>query len=348
MLKVRLKGQSYLYCISISLFHGAGYLMHDRDKFLNRASYWGISPLLWLLSLSLFFLLSCSSEKPSDINAQKASEGAGNVPGTSRAGEDIGSFSLGILPENATRNSTLHLLPHGFSLTEANIEWLVNGVPVQSPPDQFKAGESRKGDTVQAKAVIQGKEIFSNTVRIGNTPPEVSRVKILPEVFKPGDTLGVEVSGKDTDGDEVTISYEWTKNGEPAGQGKQIEGTLRRGDKISVKIMPFDGEDYGRSGVLHREILNLPPAIIDGRKHSFTGNLFTYQVKANDPDGDPLTYSLKSAPSGMTINSSTGLVKWDVPVQFTGKTSFTISVSDGNGGEAVQTFPFEIRLEQKR
>jgi hypothetical protein len=322
--------------------------MRHTDKFLNRALYCRITPLLWFLSLSLFLLLSCSSDNPSDTSGQKSSEGPGSSSVTSRTGEDSGSFSIEISPGNATRNSTVRLLPHGFSLTEANIEWLVNGVPVQSPPDQLRVSENRKGDTVQAKAVIQGKEIFSNTVSIGNAPPEISRVKILPEVFKPGDTLSVEVSGKDADGDEVTISYEWTKNGEPAGQGKQIEGTLRRGDKISVKITPFDGEDYGRPVVLHREILNLPPTIIDGRKHSFAGNLFTYQVKANDPDGDTLTYSLKSAPSDMTINPSTGLVKWDVPVRFTGKTSFTISVSDGHGGEAVQTFTFEIRLEQKR
>ena len=322
--------------------------MHDTDTFLNRASRCRITLFLWFLSLSLFLLLSCSSDNPPDISGQKSPEGTGNPPVTSGAGEGIGSFSLEISPENATRNSALYLLPHGFSVTEVNIEWLVNGVPVQSPPDQFKANENRKGDTVQAKAVIQGKEIFSNTVRIGNTPPEISRVKILPEVFKPGDTLSVEVSGKDTDGDEVTISYEWTKNGEPAGQGKQIEGTLRRGDKLSVTVTPFDGEDYGRPGVLHREIMNLPPAIIDGRKHSFSGNLFIYQAKANDPDGDTLTYSLKSAPSGMTINPSTGLVKWNVPPEVTGKTSFIVSVSDGHGGEAAQTLVFEIRLEQKR
>lgn len=322
--------------------------MHNTDKSLHRASYCRIPPFLWFFLLSFFLLLSCSSDKPSDISGQKSPGGTGNPPVTSRAGDAIGSFSIEISPENATRNSTLHLLTRGFSLAEADVAWLVNGAPVESPPDQLKATENRKGDTVQAKAVIQGKEIFSNTVQIGNATPEISHVKILPEVFKPGDTLSVEVSGKDADGDEVTISYEWTKNGEPAGQGKQIEGTVRRGDKISVKITPFDGEDYGRPGVLHREILNLPPAIIDDRKHSFTGNLFTYQAKATDPDGDPLTYSLKSAPSGMTINPATGLVKWNVPPEVTGKTSFTVSASDGHGGEAAQTIAFDIRLEQKR
>ena len=75
--------------------------------------------------------------------------------------------------------------------------------------------------------------------------------------------MSVEVSASDVDGDEVTVSYEWTKNGEPAGNSKRIEAPLRRGDKISVKITPFDGEAHGRSGLLDREIINLPPVITE-------------------------------------------------------------------------------------
>ena len=283
-------------------------------------------------------MVSCSPEKPPVTESRKQE--------ISRPADDI---SLEITPLNVTHNSRIYAVPRGFTLSDAGIEWFVNGYPASgSMPGQFSTADAMKNDEVQARAIVKGSEIWSDIITIKNSSPEISKVRILPEVFRPGDTLYVEASGIDIDGDEVTISYEWTKNGEPAGQSKQIEGTLRRGDKISVRITPFDGEDYGRPGVLHREILNLPPAIIDGRKHRFTGNLFTHQVKANDPDGDPLTYSLKSSPSGMTINSSTGLVKWDVPPEFTGKTSFIVSVSDGHGGEAAQTIVFEIRIEQKR
>ena len=38
---------------------------------------------------------------------------------------------------------------------------------------------------------------------------------------------------------------------------------------------------------------------------------FTYQVKATDPENDTLFYSLKTAPSGMTIEKTTGLIKVD-------------------------------------
>jgi hypothetical protein len=285
----------------------------------------------------LLFVAACSSEKPSAVSDQPPAptEGA--------------QYTLEIRPANATRNATIYVVPSGFTLQNATIEWLVNGAPAESPvTGQFIASEVNKNDTVQAKATVEGKEIFSNTIQIQNAPPELSNVKLIPRALKPGDTLGVEATANDIDGDEVTISYEWTKNGEPAGNTAHIDGSLKKGDKISVKITPYDREVYGRPIVLQRDVLNAIPVILENRKFDFDGRLYSYQVKATDSDDDTLTYSLKSGPAGMTINSSTGLVKWDVPVQFTGKTSFTVFVSDGHGGEAVQTFPFEIRLEQKR
>ncbi|MEW6418818.1 MAG: putative Ig domain-containing protein [Nitrospirota bacterium] len=284
----------------------------------------------FLCFILLLLLLSCSSEKPSQPPGPPVSP-------------EIGHYSLQITPQNPTRNSTLYLIAQGFNLSDARIEWLVNDRITSNPTvSQFNASEIKKGDKVQAKAIIQGIEIFSNIVQIKNSPPVISKLKILPEVFKPGDTLSVEVSGSDIDGDEIAISYEWTKNGEPAGNNKRIEAQLKRGDKVDVKITPFDGEAYGHSVILHREIVNLPPMIIEDTKYNFDGKMYTYQVKATDPDGDPLTYSLKVAPASMTINSSTGLIQWNVPQDFKGKTPITISVTDSHGGEASRSFTFEI------
>jgi len=183
--------------------------------------------------------------------------------------------------------------------------------------------------------------------RISNEA-EISRVKIIPEVFRRGDTLRVDATGNDIDGDEVALSYEWTKNGEPAGKGRQLEVVVKRGDKISVKITPFDGTDYGRAGILQRDIVNLPPHITDNRKYIFDGKRYSQQIIASDPDGDSLTYSLKKAPGGMLIDSSSGIITWDVPAHFLGKASFTVAVTDGHDGEATQDLALEIKAEQKK
>ena len=49
----------------------------------------------------------------------------------------------------------------------------------------------------------------------------------------------------------------------------------------------------------------------------------------------------------MSIDSSTGLIKWDAPSDFKGKTLLTVSVTDGHGGEASQSFSLEIKSGQK-
>ena len=249
-----------------------------------------------------------------------------------------------LTPANPSRNTIIYAVPQGFELADAKIGWLVNGNPVEnSEHGQFHSPEIRKNDTVEATATIHGQEILSNSVQIINSPPEITKVKILPEVFKPGDKLNVEVEGKDIDGDDVTYTYEWTRNGEAAGNSQQIEGEVKRGDKITVTIVPSDGETTGRPIIVRRDIKNMPPTILDNKAFKFDGKVYTFQVMANDPDGDSLTYSLQSAPGGMTINPSTGLVYWNVPPGFTGTAPFQVSVSDGQGGVTKKSFSLTIK-----
>ncbi len=56
---------------------------------------------------------------------------------------------------------------------------------------------------------------------------------------------------------------------------------------------------------------------------------YTYDVAAYDPDNDTLTYSLTTYPSGMTINSSTGLIQWLPNITHVGSNAVTVDVSDG-------------------
>lgn len=299
----------------------------------------------------LFALISCSSEKPADMQAKKeAGTGEGAVSETAQTPSGAaGAYSIEITPKDANRSSVITLTPKGFNIADAKVEWTINGYKVAAAnPSQLNAMETRKGDRVQAKAAVKGTEILSNTLQISNAPPEITSVKLTPEFFKPGDTIGVEASAKDIDGDDVTIFYEWTKNNEPAGKGRQIGATVKRGDKISVKITPFDGEVYGKPVVLEREIQNMPPVISDDRRFNFDGKTFAYQVRATDPDGDPLTFSLKSGPAGMTIDSRTGMIQWSVPQDFKGKATFTVSVNDGHGGEAVYNIKVSIGDADKK
>ena len=59
--------------------------------------------------------------------------------------------------------------------------------------------------------------------------------------------------------------------------------------------------------------------------------LYTYDVNATDPDiGDTLIYSLTTSPSGMTINSTTGVIGWTPTSTQIGDNAVTVEVSDGS------------------
>jgi hypothetical protein len=53
-------------------------------------------------------------------------------------------------------------------------------------------------------------------------------------------------------------------------------------------------------------IANGPPIITSSPPHKTNGNTYTYQVAANDPDNDPIIFTLKTAPQGMEIDKETG------------------------------------------
>lgn len=290
-----------------------------------------------LLMLALFLLLSCTSGKPAPTGPRAA-------VATQSSGQASGAYELEITPHDPTRKSTLKLAARGFALSEASVTWFVNdGMVLGSGQNEITASETSRGDTVQARAMLHNQEIRSNVVQIGNTPPEIDSIRLLPAVFKPGDKLHVEVTGRDVDGDAVSFLYAWSKNGSGAGTGDSLELPVKRGDKISVKITPFDGQSYGDSLVVEREIVNTPPLIIDHNEFGFDGKVYTYQVKASDPDGDPLTYTIESPAEGMAIDKSSGLMTWNVPTEFHGKQSVSIVVADGHGGSAHYSLEITIR-----
>jgi hypothetical protein len=300
-----------------------------------------------LLVIILLPVISCSSEKPGVTGpaGNSAADGGQSeitAPGAQPA--DDTEAALEIVPHEAARNTELRLTAKGFSLADVRTEWMVNGQPAAGPEGPvFKAETVKKGDVVQAKAYPKDEEFLSNTVRIGNSPPRVVKFRLVPD--KAGNAMSVEAESSDPDEDEVTLLYEWTNNGEPAGNGSKIEGALRRGDKLSVKITPYDGESYGRPVVKNLTVANAAPQLSGDGKYVFDGKTFSRVIEAVDPDGDTLTYALKSAPEGMTIDPSSGRINWNVPDSFSGKASYIISVTDGHGGEVHQTFIFELAPE---
>jgi len=71
---------------------------------------------------------------------------------------------------------------------------------------------------------------------------------------------------------------------------------------------------------------------------------YTYDANAEDPEGTKLTYSLADAPSGMSINSETGMISWEPKTK--GNYNVEVMVSDGTSN-VIQFYTLGIQSPRK-
>jgi hypothetical protein len=177
-----------------------------------------------------------------------------------------------------------------------------------------------------------------------NTPPEIISVKLTPSSPKKGDTIKAEVATKDAENNRVEVSYKWAKNDVLLPETSDtLSIELKRGDKISLTVTPFDGKLEGTPKTVSTYVFNSPPKVLSAPGESkFENGYYTYQVRAIDPDEDKLSYKLKSNQPGMNIDEATGLITWKVEKDLSGKRGVSVLISDSRGGETLHDYYIEI------
>ncbi|WP_342631023.1 putative Ig domain-containing protein [Marinobacter alkaliphilus] len=107
---------------------------------------------------------------------------------------------------------------------------------------------------------------------------------------------------------------------------------------LKVRTNPWD---IGALSV--GEVNNWPPFISsEPVVEAMEEEPYRYEVLATDQDGDTLTYTLVSAPEGMTIQSDSGVIEWVPSVGQQGEAHVVVSVGDGFGGVAQQEFSITV------
>lgn len=72
------------------------------------------------------------------------------------------------------------------------------------------------------------------------------------------------------------------------------------------------------------------------------GQLYSYDADATDPDsGDTLTFSLTTAPAGMSINPTSGLIQWTPTAGQVGGNAVSVRVQDQGGQFATQSYTID-------
>src|SRR3989304_2059335 len=181
-----------------------------------------------------------------------------------------------------------------------------------------------------------------------NRPPEVASIRIAYVTDNdPRDGLKAVVQAKDPDGDEISFKYLWKINGEEivgaTDEALEWQDEFKRGDKITLEVIPFDGKEEGLWRIEGEfSIPNSPPKITSEPEPKMEGGKFGYTVLAEDPDGDPVEYTLKNAPKGMVIEPATGLITWNFDKKDAGEYKIEIIATDPEGAKANQILPLTI------
>ncbi len=153
---------------------------------------------------------------------------------------------------------------------------------------------------------------------------DVTQKKVLGSFDVPQDAWPVPVS-VDNPGNIYTADFE-------NGNGS-LSADIVRFDPFGKNPLTInDPQLYGPFGLaISGTVLISDPPV-----------LFSYQVTAEDPDGDPLTFALLVGPPGMTIDPQGGLIEWWVTSKELGVHDVTVEVTDGQGGSDSQSFQVEI------
>jgi hypothetical protein len=213
--------------------------------------------------------------------------------------------------------------------------------PAPTPPPQ--GGNALFSTPHEDGGSLAGeRQAIAPSTAVRNTIPEIRGVRFVSGDGRPGYILGVEAEGYDADGDAVQFEIVWSRNGEPVGAGNRLTAQVKRGDKVAVTVTPFDGKQRGKSFTQFRDILNTAPVIEGQELFQVTDNAVTFHVRASDADGDPLAYSIRDAPGGMSVDRKTGWVRWVTSPGTIGKVPFTVIVSDGSGGESTARFTVTV------
>ncbi len=268
-------------------------------------------------------------------------------------------YMVKILPESPTVADNIiadvKIEGKGRLSSKLNFVWEKNSQEIKELNSQrIDGGKLKRGDVIRVKIIPEGGEakgstFYSDTVIIQNALPVVTNIKIKPDKsVSKKDTLTVSAEANDSDGDAVSLKYQWIKNGVEEIEGANSNALLpvhfKHGDFINVRVTTNDGITDGEpatSGPI--AIINTPPEIVSQPPTEAKGFNYIYKVSAIDLDKDNLSYSLSKAPAGMSISAS-GEIKWNITERDEGSHSVEIAVEDGNGGRTVQGYLLTIKL----
>jgi hypothetical protein len=213
----------------------------------------------------------------------------------------------------------------------------------------FNARSSTVLGTYQFRASVTDSDRDSSgflegnaTVQVMNRLPSAPEVQISPGRPVTTATLRVEMiqSAQDPEGHPLTYNYKWFRDDvlvEDITGDSVPPGYTSRGERWTVEVRAFDGDDEGPAVTAWRCIENaapitkepLPDPVMDEDTESSDWLILVNAFM--DPDGDTVTWKVDPAPTHITvtIDHETGVVTIAPDADWNGKENVTFVATDG-------------------
>lgn len=228
--------------------------------------------------------------------------------------------SVTITPNPAYFGDTLTCAWSGWTDADSDADastvlWSINGVAASTASTLSSGFVS--GDTVMCTVTpddgTDTGTALSDSITIGNSPPEITALTLTPAAPGTDDTLVTTATTSDADGDTVRLAYEWEINGAlVAASSSKLAGTawFDRGDTVTVTATPYDGADYGTPMSASVTIENTAPTtatieITPDPPDSNDDLICEITADATDTDGDTLSYTIEWDVDGIAYTAAT-------------------------------------------
>ncbi|MCX8027562.1 MAG: putative Ig domain-containing protein [Thermodesulfovibrionales bacterium] len=184
----------------------------------------------------------------------------------------------------------------------------------------------------------------------------IKSVKLLPTNPTIKDPIKANIEFiKPENSSDIKVKYEWYKNNTHIIEGVVNDtlpaGLVQKGNFVNVRVYAIkNGQTVQVINSDMIMIVNSPPSltmsVINNKVKK--NEPIMIQLKAEDPEGDKITFALDDAPNGMSIDQSTGMITYfvDKPVQ--GSVRFRASATDSEGAKVSGTFEISFSVHQEQ
>jgi hypothetical protein len=205
--------------------------------------------------------------------------------------------------------------------------------------------------TFLSALVILSAIVFA--VNTGNNPPVANNDVMITREDTP--VVTIDVLANDTDADNDTLTVTSVNHGTNGSVTINPDSTLHYSprenfsgsDEFCYTVSDHKGRTDTAKVNVTVDMVNDAPVITSIPVITASADtLYTYDVDAADPDlTDTLTYSLTTKPADMTINSATGLIRWNPANSLVGTNEeVVVKVADSNSVPAFYTQSFSIKI----